>query len=132
LNRDERIQIGVLLKSGSFPGQIAALPGRHVRTIEREVERGSVEHPGSNLTRSMVCSSDREQAVHDLNATAKGPQLKLGKHYQTAEFIRFHIAEKRFSPDVAAGLMKQKAILHSLHQNHLFLYRGRLDRRRHQ
>ncbi len=109
LNRDERIQIEVLLKRGSSPKQIASLLGRHVRTIEREVGRGSVEHLHSDLTRSAVYSSDRGEAVHRLNATAKGPPLKLGRHYQTAGFIRFYIVEKRFSPDVVAGLMKQQA-----------------------
>lgn len=108
LNRDERIQIESLLKAGHAPRQIARLLGRHVRTIEREILKGAVEHLHTDLTRSTVYSSDRGQDVHDLNATAKGPQLKLGAHYQTAEFIRFHIVENRFSPDVVAGLMKQR------------------------
>lgn len=108
LNRDERIQIEALVKGGCSPGQIAPLLGRHVRTIERELRRGSVEHLNSELIRSTGYSSDRGQDVHDLNATAKGPQLKLGRHYQTAEFIRLHIVEKRFSPDVVAHLMKKE------------------------
>jgi IS30 family transposase len=110
LNRDERIQMESLLKAGCTPRRIAILLGRHLRTIEREARRGAVEHLNSDLTRSTVYSSDRGQDAHDLNATAKGPQLKLGTHYQTAEFIRFHIVEKRFSPDVVAGLMKQETL----------------------
>ncbi|HNX53785.1 MAG TPA: IS30 family transposase [Pontiellaceae bacterium] len=122
LNRDERIQIEVLLKRGSSPKQIASLLGRHVRTIEREVGRGSVEHLHSDLTRSAVYSSDRGEAVHRLNATAKGPPLKLGRHYQTAEFIRFYIVEKRFSPDVVAGLMKQQAMACTLCTKTIYSY----------
>lgn len=122
LNRDERIQIEVLLKRGCTPGRIAPLLGRHVRTIEREIGRGSVEHLNSDLTRSTVYSSDRGHAVHALNATAKGPQLKLGKHYQTAEFIRFHIVGKRFSPDVVAGLMKQQALSCTLCTKTIYSY----------
>jgi len=110
LNRDERMQIESLLRMGHSPRQIARLLGRHVRTLEREIRRGAVEHLNTDLTRSTAYSSDRGQDVHDLNATAKGPQLKLGTHYQTAEFIRFHIVEERFSPDVVAGLMKKEAI----------------------
>jgi len=44
LNRDERIQIEGLWKAGYPPSQIALILGRHVRTIERELERGCVEH----------------------------------------------------------------------------------------
>ena len=110
LNRDERIQIESLLKVGHPPRQIAMLLGRHVRTIEREIQRGAVEHLNTDLTRARVYSSDRGQDVHDLNATAKGPQLKLGAHYETAEFIRLHIVENRFSPDVVAGLMKTQTV----------------------
>lgn len=122
LNRDERIQIEVLLKKGSSAKQIALLLGRHVRTIEREVRRGAVEHLSSELIRRTVYSSDRAQAVHDLNATAKGPQLKLGKHYSVSEFIRFHIVEKRFSPDAVAGLMRRRATACTLCTKTLYSY----------
>jgi IS30 family transposase len=122
LNRDERIQIEVLLKRGSSPEQIASLLGRHARTIEREIRRGAVEHLNSELIRLTVYSSDRAQSVHDLNATAKGPQLKLGRHYQTAEFIRYHIVGKRFSPDVVAGLMKQQALACTLCTKTIYSY----------
>ena len=122
LNRDERIQIEVLLNRGSSPKQIAPLLGRHVRTIEREIQRGSVERLNSDLIRLTAYSSDRGQAVHNLNATAKGPQLKLGRHYQTVEFIRFHIVGKRFSPDVVAGLMKQQALACTLCTKTIYSY----------
>lgn len=122
LNRDERIQIESLLKAGCSVCRIARLLGRHARTIEREVRRGAVEHLNSELIRSTVYSSDRAQAVHDLNATAKGPQLKLGKHHAVAEFIRFHIVVKRFSPDVVAGLMKRQAAACTLCTKTLYSY----------
>jgi IS30 family transposase len=122
LNRDERIQIEVLLKRGTSPRQIALMLGRHVRTIEREIGRGSVEHLNSELIRSTVYSSDRGQAAHNLNATAKGPQLKLGMHYPVAEFIRVHIVQKRFSPDVVAELMKQQAMACTLCTKTIYSY----------
>jgi transposase, IS30 family len=106
LNRDERIQIEVLVKSKRPLSEIAPLLGRNVRTIQREIRRGEVEHLNSELIRFTVYSSDRGQTVHDLNATAKGPQLKLGAHYQAAKFIRWQIVDQKFSPAVVSQRMK--------------------------
>jgi len=106
LNRDERIQIEGLRKAGYPPSQIALLLGRHVRTIDRELERGRVEHLNSDLTCSAVYNADRAQDVHDLNASAKGPAVKLKAHSAAEEIIRLHIVHKRQAPEVVAALMK--------------------------
>jgi IS30 family transposase len=58
----------------------------------------------------MVYSSDRGQAVHDLNATAKGPNLKLGKNHELAEFIRSRIVDHKESPDIVAYRMDEKCM----------------------
>lgn len=108
LNRDERIQIEGLLKAKRVPSEIAALLGRDVRTIERETKRGTVERIHTDLSRSAVYSADRGQDVHDLNATAKGPQLKLGAHYKAVEFIHQQIVEERCSPEVVAHRMDEQ------------------------
>jgi len=105
LNRDERIQIEGLLKAKQRPAEIAALLGRDVRTIEREIQKGTVERIHTDLSRSEAYNADRAQDVHDLNATAKGPQLKLGAHYKAAEFIRDQIVEEQCSPEVVAHRM---------------------------
>jgi len=80
---------------------------RHPRTIEKERVRGRVEHKDSELRVYQVYSSDRGQDIHDMNATAKGPGLKLGSNYEVAEFIRCRLVEHRESPDVAAFRMRQ-------------------------
>jgi IS30 family transposase len=61
----------------------------------------------TELRTKYVYSSDRGQDVHDLNATAKGPDLKLGCNHEMAEFIRHRIVEHKESPDVVAHRMKQ-------------------------
>jgi len=94
LNREERMDI-------------AAALGRHRRTIEREPVRGRVLHKDSQWREKSVYSSDRGQGVHDLNATARGPDLKLGRHHDMAQFIRCRIVEHRESPDVAAFRLRQ-------------------------
>jgi IS30 family transposase len=66
-----------------------------------------VEHRDSELRVKRVYSSDRGQDVHDLNASAKGPDIKLGSNYELAAFMRLRIVEHRESPDVVAHRMCQ-------------------------
>ena len=107
MTRGERIVLERMSRGGYPPRDIARALGRHQRTIERELKRGRVKHLGDELCEKYVYSSDRGQDVHDLNATAKGPGLKLGKNYETAEFVRCRIVEHKDSPDVVAHHMRQ-------------------------
>ncbi len=107
LTRGERMVIERMSRGGIPPRDIAAVLDRDSRTIERELERGSVTHKDTELREKSVYSSDRGQDVHDLNATAKGPDLKLGCNHETAEFIRCRIVDHKESPDVVAYRMKQ-------------------------
>jgi len=107
LTRDERMVIERMSRGGIPPRDIAALLDRDDRTIERELARGRVTHKDTELREKCVYSSDRGQDVHDLNATAKGPDLKLGCNHETAEFIRCRIVDHKESPDVVAHRMKQ-------------------------
>ncbi len=110
LNRNERILIEGLLKAGMSKFDIARHLGRDRRTLEREIERGQVEHLGTDLRVRMIYSADRAQDVHELNATAKGPTVKLKANSIAAEFIRRHIITSRWSPEVVAARMKQKGM----------------------
>ena len=106
LTRDERVVIERMSRGGRPPRDIAEVLGRNCRTIERELVRGRVEHKDSELRVKIVYSSDRGQAVHDLNTTAKGPELKLGANHALAEYIGHRIAEHKESPDVVAFRMR--------------------------
>ena len=110
LNQQERIQIEVLLKAGHRASSIAKLLGRHVRTIQREIKRGEVEHRNSDWSTSLVYNADRAQDVYDQNAEAKGPPIKLKSNSVAAEFIQRHISKKKYSPEVVAALMQTKEI----------------------
>ena len=80
LNRNERILIEGFLRAGRAEPWIADQLGRHRCTIEREVERGLAKRIGSELVVKMAYSADRSQDVHELNASAKGPMVKLKAH----------------------------------------------------
>ncbi len=107
LTRADRIRIETLFNKKYKPTEIAEYLERDRRTIEREIERGKVVHVDSNLVEKIAYSSDRGQIVHDLNATAKGPQLKLGANYEMVDFISVQILVHSKSPDVIAAMMKK-------------------------
>jgi IS30 family transposase len=110
LNRNERILIEGFLRAGMEEPEIACQLDRDRRTIGREVERGQVEHLNSELTTKRVYNADRAQDVHDENATAKGPSVKLKTNRAAVEFIRCYIVIKKWSPEAVAARMKQKGM----------------------
>jgi len=110
LTRYERIMIEGMLVTGYPVTSIAATLGRHQRTIEREVKRGSVEHLDTELRKITVYSSDRGQDVHIQNATAKGPDLKLGSNTKLVEYVRHRIVDHKESPDVVAHRMSKDSM----------------------
>ena len=107
LTREERVVIERMSRGGRPPRAIAEVLGRTCRTIERELARGRVEHKDSELRVHWVYSSDRGQDVHDLNATAKGPELKLGGNHALAEYVGLRITKHKESPDVVAFRMRE-------------------------
>ncbi len=107
LTREERIVIERMSRGGCPPRDIAAVLGRHRRTIERELKRGRVKHLDYELRDIHVYSSDRAQDVYNMNATAKGADLKLGLNHELAEFVRCRIVDHKESPDVVAHRMKK-------------------------
>ena len=122
LTREERIVIERMSRGGIPPRDIAAVLDRHVRTIERELKRGRVKHKGKEWKEIYVYSSDRGQDVHDLNATAKGPGLKIGCNHATAEYIRCRIVEHKESPDVVAYRIRQAGMAGAICTKTLYNY----------
>lgn len=110
LNRNERILIEGFLRAGMAESEIARLLDRDRRTIGREIERGFVEHLNSDLTTRMAYNADRAQDVYNLNATAKGPVVKLKANSTAVEFIRCYIVILKWSPEAVAARMKQKGM----------------------
>ena len=122
LTKKERIMVETMLKNGSHPAEVATYLGRNRRTLEREIKRGEVEHFDTELRKKKGYSSDRAQDIDDLNATAKGPQLKLGKYYDTASFIGEQLLVYRRSPDVVAHLLKEKQMAGAVCTKTLYAY----------
>jgi len=122
LTREERVVIERMSRGGIPPRDIAAVLERHRRTIERELQRGRVEHLDWELRKIYVYNSDRGQDVHDENATAKGPGLKLGSDHGLAEYIRCRIVDRKESPDVVAHRMQQAGMPNAVCTKTLYNY----------
>lgn len=122
LNRNERILIEGFLRAGRAEPWIADQLGRHRRTIGREIERGLTKRIDSEWVVKMAYSADRAQDVHELNASAKGPMVKLKSHSVAVEFIRCHIVIKKWSPEVIAARMKQKGMPDALCAKSIYNY----------
>ena len=122
LTREERIVIERMSRGGRPPRDIAEVLGRHVRTIDRELRRGEVTHLDTELREKQVYSSDRAQADYDLNATAKGPALKLGTNHAMIHFVRDRIVDHKESPDVVVFRMEEAGIQNPVCTKTLYNY----------
>lgn len=107
---NDRIFIEGFLKMNMSEPTIATQLGRDRRTINREIVRGRVERLNSDLTTSVVYNADRAQDVHDENASAKGPTVKLKANSKAVAFISYYIAKRRWSPEAVAARMKQQGM----------------------
>lgn len=122
LKKEERVLIELMLRKGEPTKTIADTLDRSVRTIQREIVRGKVIHLDTYLREKKVYSSDRGQDIYDLNASAKGPQLKLGKNWNIVEFIRFCIVDHKDSPDVIAHRMRKEGMEGSICTKTIYNY----------
>ena len=68
-------------------------------TISRELRRGRVKLLRSDLTTFISYSADVAEASYVTNATAKGPQLKIGKDWDFVEHVELMIINHHYSPD---------------------------------
>jgi IS30 family transposase len=80
----------------------------HRTTISREIKKGLI------LIKRGIGQDDLEyydydvaQRKYDNNATAKGPNLKIGNNHKLAKFIEKKVKEK-YSPEVIAHLIDEK------------------------
>jgi IS30 family transposase len=106
----ERCKLEVLLKQGYKPKEIGEILERDRRTIERERAKGLVELDNGDGTTRIEYSADIGQQKHDINATNKGPTIKLGKDHKLARYIEQKIIEEKYSPEAVLGEIKIKKI----------------------
>ncbi len=103
----DRQKIEAMVKGGIPSAGMASIIGCSLRTIQRELKRGKVSHLDTELRKYETYSCERAQEDYDLNATAKGLDLKLGSNRTMVEYIRERMVVHHDSPDVVAARMRQ-------------------------
>ena len=106
----ERYQIEILLKEKHKPIEIAKILGKGIRTIEREIKRGTVRLLNSDLTYKEEYCADAGQRIYEENAANKGPMLKIGKDHKLVKYIEKKIIKDKYSPDAVIGEIKVKGM----------------------
>ena len=97
LNGKERYEIEILLKEKMKTKDIAQRLGRNIRTIQREIKRGTSILLNSDLTyRKEYCADTAQRDYIDLSKN-KGPGLKIGKDHRLAKNIEKKIIEDKYS-----------------------------------
>ena len=106
----ERYEIEALSKTGHNPREIATHLGRDRRTIEREINRGSVMQRDSQWIDRLVYLADVGQRKSEENAANKGRGLKIGYDHALARYLERRIGKDKLSPDAAVGEIKAKGL----------------------
>ena len=107
LKLKERYEIAILYnRQDKNYTEIAQLIGCHRTTIRREIKRSLVTLRNSDWSTREDYVPQLAQRIHDLNATLKGPKLKIGKNTALAKFIEEKI-EENYSPEVISYLIEQ-------------------------
>jgi IS30 family transposase len=110
LNEKERYRIEILLKEGLKPYEIAQRMDRGIRTIEREIARGSVWLQNHDLTYRKEYCADVGQRIYEQNARNKGPGLKIGKDHKLVKHIENKVIKEKYSPDAVIGEIREKGL----------------------
>lgn len=110
LSEGERNKIEVLLEAKTKPVEVARILGRHVSTIYREIERGSVTRVQWDLSDKRQYRVNVAQRVYEERGRNKERGLKIGQDKALEEHIRQELAGKKFSPDVIIGRIKAKGL----------------------
>ncbi len=101
---EERLVLEFYLKgSNRFPkitntGELAAIFNKSRRSIQREINRGMIEHETSITKTKFEYNADFAQGKAEYEMTAKGAPLKLGNDNLLVEKIRELIINQKYSP----------------------------------
>jgi len=106
----ERYTIELLLKKKVSVIEISVLLGKHRRTVEREIIRGTVRMLNTHYEYVNVYCADAGQRVYLSNSSNKGPSLKIGHDHKLAEHIEKKIIKDSYSPDAVIGEIRAKEL----------------------
>ncbi len=104
-----RDKLEALYNAGFSIKQIAAELGYTYQGIYYELKRGYYMHRNHDWTETRKYSADKAQLSADINATAKGAPLKIGKDKAFAEYVEEMILYG-YSPAAVLGHIKKNGL----------------------
>ena len=104
-----RDKLEALYNAGFPVKKIAEELGYSFQTIYNELKRGYYMHRNSDWTETKRYSADKAQLVADINATAKGAPIKLGKDKEFAQFVEDMVL-KGYSPGAILLYIKEHGL----------------------
>lgn len=110
ITRSDRLTIEAMLRAKSSKKEIAERIGVSERSIYRELKRGAYTHRNSDYTEEVRYSPDIADEKYRENLKAKGPDLKIGKDHELAEWLENKVANEGYSPEAALGEIKAKGL----------------------
>ena len=108
-NRATRYKLEALYNAGTPVKVIAEQIGFTFQSVYRELKRGYYMHRNSDWTETRKYSADKAQYNADINATAKGAPLKIGKDREFANFVEDMIL-KGYSPAAILDYIKEHSL----------------------
>lgn len=104
LSRNDRLRIEKWQRMGMKPREIAEKLRVHISTVYRELKRGEYERlDGGTWEMVTAYSPDIAEARYQEHLREKGPDLKIGKDHELANYIEATIVEKECSPAAVLG-----------------------------
>lgn len=98
---DNRLQIEAWLKAGVTKTDIAGYLGRHLSNVGREIKRGLFMKQKEYGVFVEVYAAEVAQGKYEAHLKAKGPDLKIGKDIELANYIEDKIVNHKYSPEAA-------------------------------
>lgn len=104
----DRLIIEKLYNWGRTYRFIANSVGFSVAAVYKEIQHGLYPHLGAELTRRPLhYSAQIAQDYSDMQATAKGTPIKLGCHYDFADYVAQEIENKRSVSHIVEDLRRE-------------------------
>ena len=94
----------------------------HWTTISREIKKGEVELDNDDGTTRKEYVPEIAQKVYEFNNSNKGPDLKIDKNKELAEFIEEKIKELRSPAAVAKDIEESDEFKIKLHWKTIYNY----------
>lgn len=108
----QRLQLESFLTAKMPVKEICKILGVSNSTIYREIKRGKYERlDGNTWIYHTAYSPDIAQEKYNINLSAKGPELKIGKDYEFAEYLEKRIGVDKMSPCAVLGEIKHTGMI---------------------